>query len=411
MARHYPTSIRRIPLAALAICVIPSLLQAQSALPAPKESRYFPIPLKGNVEDLLRTRMRKAEETEALRSLLGEMEQRRQELQLDADLLARINLNTPMMRNLLKDLLNRKTEKQELSLSDIKQFHDRLKRVFSPPNRPIMANRQRPTGTPFDIPAPAAHRPNVARLLESWLRKANEKHLGELLSDSPAFRHGLEDFQTLADFYDGYGWSGQDTLPSYLRFHQDWNLGWSDNLIGGMAGFSLPPFPEIDPPRIQIGGVSLPSVSAPNLPAVPGLGAGQVILWLVLLGAGLAAGWQLLGGLRAARTPMAAGPKPWPVDPRQVSSRCDLVRAFDHLARLLLGAEVCFWNHRAVARELEKIGVSKNSEAGPQFRQAAQDLAHLYEQARYTAGAELLPAAVQALARRDLCLLAGMNAP
>src|SRR5207237_216339 len=90
---------------------------------------------------------------------------------------------------------------------------------------------------------------------------------------------------------------------------------------------------------------------------------------------------------------------PWPVDPNRVSTRAEVVKAFEFLSLLRFGLDVRTWNHRDIARAL-------GSEAGR--RHAAEELAGVYEMARYTPDDERLPEASLAAARRDLCFLAGM---
>src|SRR5262249_21631396 len=96
-------------------------------------------------------------------------------------------------------------------------------------------------------------------------------------------------------------------------------------------------------PAVEFGGVSLPSISFPSggmpgLSALPDLGggAGQAILWVLVMGGGLIALWPLLRAMRG-RTEQNSrtAAKTWPVDPRHISTRQDLIRAFDYFAELL----------------------------------------------------------------------------
>lgn len=65
---------------------------------------------------------------------------------------------------------------------------------------------------------------------------------------------------------------------------------------------------------------------------------------------------------------------PWPVDPRAVATRDDLIRAFEYLALLRLGPQAQHWHHRQVAERL--AATSGDPEA-------VTLLAELYERARY----------------------------
>jgi hypothetical protein len=95
---------------------------------------------------------------------------------------------------------------------------------------------------------------------------------------------------------------------------------------------------------------------------------------------------------------------PWPVNPNEVTTRQDLIRAFEHLSLLLLGPAARVWNHRQIATRLG----AREDEAAAERRRAASHLAVLYEQARYAPPSDPLPEGELAGARRDLCLLAGV---
>ncbi len=95
-------------------------------------------------------------------------------------------------------------------------------------------------------------------------------------------------------------------------------------------------------------------------------------------------------------------PGPWPVHPSRVSTRQDLVRAFEHLAYLCLGRAAGPLNHRDVASRLGQTGAGRAAAAGR--------LARLYEQARYAPPDEGLPPDELAAARGDLAALAGAAA-
>ncbi|HTU88742.1 MAG TPA: DUF4129 domain-containing protein [Gemmataceae bacterium] len=108
------------------------------------------------------------------------------------------------------------------------------------------------------------------------------------------------------------------------------------------------------------------------------------------VGSGAHAGWHL---------------GPWPVPPGGVSSRQDVIRAFEHLALLCLGPSAAACHHRELAERLAEQG-SDN----PAHRQAAEMLAWLYEQARYAPSADALSQEQLSDARQALCLLAGVTA-
>jgi hypothetical protein len=97
---------------------------------------------------------------------------------------------------------------------------------------------------------------------------------------------------------------------------------------------------------------------------------------------------------------------PWPVRPESVSTRGELVQAFEHLALLLLGPTARTCHHLELAG---RMGAQPALD-GDRRREAADDLARLYEQARYTPDNETLSPESMSRARRELCYLAGVIA-
>jgi hypothetical protein len=126
----------------------------------------------------------------------------------------------------------------------------------------------------------------------------------------------------------------------------------------------------------------------------------RTILVVCLVVVMIVLAWKLLKDRRTAldadgRAAWRLGP--WPVDPAQINTREELIRAFEYLSLLRFGRPARSWNHRAIARRL-----------GDQSQQAAEHLAGLYEKARYAPPADPLPEDELREARRDLCLLAGV---
>jgi hypothetical protein len=134
------------------------------------------------------------------------------------------------------------------------------------------------------------------------------------------------------------------------------------------------------------------------------LGLLGVILWNVVL--------------RNARRDVAAQARfklgPWPVDPASVANREQLVRAFEYLSLLWLGAAARNWNHEMIAAQLGQKTKPEGNAApllDPVAQQhAAEALAALYERARYAPATEPLPDEALRSARRDLTFLAGLPA-
>ncbi len=95
----------------------------------------------------------------------------------------------------------------------------------------------------------------------------------------------------------------------------------------------------------------------------------------------------------------------WPVWPDSVSTRQDIIRAFEYLALLCLGPTAGTCHHRELAERLAEQDSGNSSR-----RQAVETLAWLYEQARYAPADESLSEGELSDARQALCLLAGVTA-
>jgi hypothetical protein len=134
-----------------------------------------------------------------------------------------------------------------------------------------------------------------------------------------------------------------------------------------------------------------------------GLGRMVLVVGLMVVMALLI--WQSRGWLKESLAARLAAWRlgPWPVRPGDVTTRADLVRAFEYLALLLLGPAARTCHHLELA---QRMGQRPALDADRQ-REAAVDLARVYEQARYTPADEPLPEDVLSRARRELCYLAG----
>lgn len=90
---------------------------------------------------------------------------------------------------------------------------------------------------------------------------------------------------------------------------------------------------------------------------------------------------------------------PGGIDFNAIRTREELVRAFDHVSLNQIGEEARTWNHRVIA---DQFAEAKPAQAAP-----ANELAGLYERARYAPVDENLTSGDFADARRDLRTLAG----
>ena len=100
-----------------------------------------------------------------------------------------------------------------------------------------------------------------------------------------------------------------------------------------------------------------------------------IVLGIVVLGILL---WVLLKNLRQ-QTPevgvLTDGLGPWPIDPRLINTREDVVKAFEYLSVLICGPSAKTWTHNTIADALSDLAATHG--------ETAVMLARLYELARY----------------------------
>jgi hypothetical protein len=170
-----------------------------------------------------------------------------------------------------------------------------------------------------------------------------------------------------------------------------------------IPGLTMPEIPDLVP-RGHLPSVphfSPPSVSAPSL----GGDGADLWLWLVALAVVGFALWRMSAARRAGAGANAGWRLgPWPVAPAAIATRRELVAAFEYLALLYLGPDARACHHLDLAARLGAHSVDAER------RRAADELAHLYEQARYAPDDDQLSPDELAAARHDLCYLAGVAA-
>jgi hypothetical protein len=271
-----------------------------------------------------------------------------------------------------------------------------------------------------------AEAPSANSALGRWLLQAAERFndMDPALRNSPVMRKAIRDLSRKIDGVDE-GWQRLDQAANavadkWARLGQTLPLDrlWPENGFHWPSSLSPQALPKWRWP--QAGPRFTPSAPSSALqPVIPtirqndgwrSLGLLAILAALVLLLS------KVLKQARAAR--LGEGTNawklgPWPVDPAAVRTREELIRAFEYLSLLRLGPAARHWHHWAIALGL---GGSSRDPApvrgwGDPFaerRQAAGELASLYEQARYAPPEETLSEGELATARRDLSLLAGV---
>jgi hypothetical protein len=114
--------------------------------------------------------------------------------------------------------------------------------------------------------------------------------------------------------------------------------------------------------------------------------------------------WVVLKNLRTPAPELAyvaSGLGPWPIDPRQINTREDVVKAFEYLSVLICGQAAKTWTHNTIADALADLAATHG--------ETAVMLARLYELARYAPLDEPLTHEDLMEARELVCGLAGVS--
>jgi hypothetical protein len=404
---------------------------------------FVPLPPDGDFQEILSSKLKALapaggglNDLESLRKLLGkggtDLDSLRKMFpglklgQKDID---------PKLREKLGHLLDRDRKDPKLPADARKALEQLLKKPPAPPpashkQQPVPPGPQDPPGAPPKPPSdrqrPAGPGPGqgpqrpgpppeddwqekMTEWFAKWAHRLEGSGLGEKLQNSRSWQEGIRELENLH----ALGGGGKFRLPGAelgklgdpLRLLKDFRLSLPNLDRLKPNNLSLPSLPRpdlsVNLPRLDLGAPS----SGGGLPGLPDQDSGLALLNALLWGAlGVLLGLLLWWLLRAGPLQRRPGPEgwrlgPWPVDPAHVGTRADLVRAFEHLALLRLGQDARAWNHRDIAAGLGTDAAQA---------QAADELARLYEQARYAPGDGPLPAPDLDAARRNLCLLAGV---
>jgi len=230
------------------------------------------------------------------------------------------------------------------------------------------------------------------------------------LGDSPATRDIIQDFAKIMTQDGGRG--GAANLLKDLE--KEWKgLAGSNDLDSGKQssvkwnelanGIKLPDLSGTGSSRPSSGSpdsgsfreTASSSSSSSGTFLIGGVSQG-LLLVLVLIALGIAAyGFRYLKqrGLREECDREAR--RAWPVDPKKVATREDVVKAFEHLSLAKIGLPAVHWHHRQIANVL--------GGQAPERKEAVDQLAGLYEKARYTPAQEHFTEAEIAAARTRLC--------
>jgi hypothetical protein len=278
---------------------------------------------------------------------------------------------------------------------------------------------QNPLGTPPESPEKAAKTKAVETATAIWEKNVGpidespgvKKALIDLVSDPDAMEllsdgKGNTIFDALEkdnpngdNFRDWFG--GGDSNWEWPKFDLGWGRGDNDIDFGGRRNRNRDLGRDWDGPSHARGSSAFDGMGSFNL---GGMQVPWLLMLLVLLAVVAAVLWWQWGALFKPREPGAAAGESgggWPIDPRQINSREDVVKAFEYLSVLLCGAGAKTWTHSTIADELSRLAESEPD--------TALKLARLYELARYAPLDEPLTRAELLEARRLACELAGLD--
>jgi hypothetical protein len=295
-----------------------------------------------------------------------------------------------------------------------------------PPKFPPFDPKGLPQPPPFDPPQQPPFDPNnpfgagkqdpdlLAKQKAAEAAKALwEKNVGPL-DDSPEVKKAIADLLNDPDVINAFM---DENGKNLFDMFKDGNGNDFGDLFKDLDGWEWPKL-DLDwnwkGPDWNLGGNNGPNVQWNRPP--PNWGGGgsgfnfagfSVPVWLVialLIAVALAVVWwkrDMIFVPRTANPLAAAGVSGWPLDPRAINSREDVVRAFEYLSVLICGPGAKTWTHSTIADELAALAVTHG--------ETAVQLARLYELARYAPLDEPLTRAELVEARRLVCDLAGMD--
>lgn len=329
-----------------------------------------------------------------------------------------------------QQLAERIRDLQKQNTADPVTGGDREIRTNDVPQRPqtdVPIPPERESGPqPGYVPRPNYQPPETPP--DTGADKSISKQVQTFAENLAKWDPSLKESRALRQFVRAFSRSeGSDIKLSKLteanqRLQEQW-AKWQQSLaLEGLSGKSGPAWPSNwKSPSLPSFGFprnSGRSLNAPSIPTMSGElpssdGGWQSVLVLALLVVGGLVLWKFQGGRLSGALQRARGRDRlgnWPVNPAEVRTRDDVVKAFEYLALRSLGLDAQVWNHCVIAEGLggiEHTGLIQ-TEKGT-IQQAATQLAGLYAYARYAPPQDELPETALVEARHQLCLLAGVS--
>jgi hypothetical protein len=391
------------------------LLSAAAPISAQDEHRsHVPVPLPADVDParLFEKRIQQARLPADIADLVKQFganrpaneEQLRKIFQDNPQL--RDMLNNPESRDQFRDLLG-KAIQQQLGRAPPGMTPDALLRELeslrlSPPAGGPPMPTPRPIDRPPLDPTEQARKRELANQMAKWAEKFPRDKLPDSVRNSPTVKDLFNRLsESAADALRNPSGDGLDALArleSRLQAIRDWL---PKEMPAALQSLKLPDLSRYAPnmriPRFEMNAPTLPSAPRFGPPDVEARSAATALLAGIGAAIVIVTIWRLFGGRLSPAVGGLQPLGPWPLDPAQVANRAELIQAFEYLSLLRCGEPARTWNHRAIA---DRLGGTESDR-----RMAADQLAELYEQARYAPTASGEPD--WSAARGPLSLLAG----
>lgn len=393
-------------LACMLGCIVASKALAQDDEPR----RYVPIPFDPNFEAKFKDRLKFEKQLGPFKDLVRQIIADPNKFPVDPKQIKDLKFDDPQFKKALQDWAQNDPQlKQALKdwisnnpvgkqPDDVKKMHDELKQLLDQPKAKIDVPKDLPK-----LPPPAKLPDNaVPRAVENAMKKAENSNLGEWLRDSPAWRRAFTDLRASLNNPNQNRWGMRDIEKKLKWFEgQNWKLG--ENTLEKLREMPRPNWERfrwnrpVGADRVPNFAGRLPEFSAPSLPSMTVGVSWFLFVAVLVLVAWLMMRWAKKQQSEASRSD-AVPLGPWPVRPDAVTTRAELVAAFDYLARLTLGVPALCWNHRVIASQWSAKIPANASEAAV--------LAQHYEIARYTPGEAALTETERTQVRSALAQIA-----
>jgi hypothetical protein len=297
------------------------------------------------------------------------------------------------------------TENKEVFKENLKQVIESGQKQMWPEGGPKGGPPKMEPGGPN---APKSTDPSAGNASENEWVKFMQKHFGE----SDAGKSAINDLMSALGKQDSKGMF--DNIPEFK------NGGWKDFDSWGKANagdlWKMKP-PDMSGTKMtgpkmggsgSSGGSSFGGGGGSSGGSLGGAGGGlggaaTPLAIIAAIAAGIFLAVLLLRKWKLNREQKAAGVMSGKdgIDFDSIRTREQLVTAFDHVSLDQIGEEARTWNHRVIADEF--------AETRPVYAEPANELAGLYERARYAPLDEDLTTGEFSDARRDLRTIAGVT--